>query len=502
MKKMNQKQFNKLRTEFLPEALEIVERPAAPLGNIIIWLVFILLFAFILWACIGKMDEVAVARGRIMAEEGIQEIQAAGTGIVREIKVKEGDTVHRGDVLYCMEKEIEQKNIDYSEGEIGLLELRIELLGGLLAGRDITEYRRGDYNAEQMEVVESMISMNEADKLSLEEYEIAVKTAKNQYDLAGNSLDNSQSKTDYLEKQKELQEKSDNLESTLKIELEILENNYKYASAEAQKYQKLYEAGAKPKAEWEEKVKEAESLEKQIAIKKIDIENESLSQKGNNANALYQIKESKNESRNQQGTVEERKQNYESAVKNLEAARNQRNEKLYEMKQQYLGELKQYDLQIAEQYNQYENKNIVALYDGVVKSLEVDKEGAVVTATQVVAQMIPDSGAMIVEAEVYNSDIGYVEIGQDVDIKVDTYDYQKYGKLNGTVAYISPDAAENEQMQKVYKVNVLLDNANSRKLDISQGMECTVEIKTDKRRIIEFFLEPLTDALDRGLKER
>lgn len=502
MKKMNQKQFNKLRTEFLPEALEIVERPAAPLGNIIIWLVFILLFAFILWACIGKMDEVATARGQIIAEEGIQDIQAAGTGIVTEIKVKEGDTVHRGDILYCMEKEIEQKNIDYSEGEIGLLELRIELLGELLAGRDIRQYRKGDYNAEQMEIVESMISMNEADLLSLEEYEIAVKTAKNQYDLAGDNQDNSQKKTAYLENQKKLQDESDDLESTLKIELEILENNYKYASAEAQKYQKLYEAGAKSKAEWEAKVNDTESLEKQIAIKKIDIENETLSQKGNSANTLYQIQESKNESRNQQGTAEERKQNYESAVKNLKTAQSQRNEKLYEMKQQYLSELKQYDLQIAEQYNQYENKNITALYDGVVKSLEVDKAGAVVTATQVVAQMIPDSGTMIVEAQIHNSDIGYVEIGQEVDIKVDTYDYQKYGKLNGTVAYISPDAAENEQMQKVYKVNVLLNDTNSSKLDISQGMECTVEIKTDKRRIIEFFLEPLTDALDRGLKER
>ena len=62
MKRTNQNKFNKLRREFLPETLEIVERPTAPLGNIIIWLVFVLLLAFILWACIGKMDEVATAR--------------------------------------------------------------------------------------------------------------------------------------------------------------------------------------------------------------------------------------------------------------------------------------------------------------------------------------------------------------------------------------------------------------------------------------------------------
>lgn len=502
MKKTDQRKFNKLRTEFLPEALEIVEHPAAPLGNIIIWLVFVLLFAFFLWACIGKMDEVATARGQVMVDEGIQEVQAAGTGIVTEVKVKEGDTVKRGDVLYCMDKEIEQKNIDYSEGEIGLLELRMELLNELLAGKDIKGYRNRNYDAEQMEIIEAMISMDDTDKLSIEEYEAAVQTAKKQYELAENNVGSSQSKMDYLEEQKKFQNQSEQLGSTLEIELEILQDSYQYTVEEAEKYKKLYEAGAKSKTEWKEKANEAESLKKQIAIKQIDIQNEELSQKGDSNSISYQIEESKNESENQKGMVGERKQNYESAIKNLESAKSQRNEKLYEMKQQYLGELKQYDVQIAEQYDQYENKDIVALYDGVVKSLEVDKEGAVVTATQVVAEIIPDSNAMIVQAEVLNSDIGYVEVGQDVDIKVDTYDYQKYGKLSGTVAYISPDAVENEQMQKVYKVEVVLDDNSDRKWEVSQGMECTVEIKTDKRHIIEFFLEPLTDALDRGLKER
>ena len=227
-----------------------------------------------------------------------------------------------------------------------------------------------------------------------------------------------------------------------------------------------------------------------------------MSKKGDSKSISYQIEESKSEFQNQKGTVEERKQNYETAMKNLESAKNQRNEKLYEMKQQYIGELKQYDVQIAEQYNQFENKDIIAFYDGVVKSLEIEKEGAVVISTQVVADIIPDSNAMIVEAEISNSDIGYVEIGQEADIKVDTYDYQKYGKLRGTVVYISPDATENDQMQKVYKAEVVIADDSSREWQVSQGMQCTVEIKTDQRHIIDFFLEPLTDALDRGLKER
>lgn len=502
MSKRNQKKIDKLRTEFLPEALEIVERPTAPLGNIIIWFVFALLFVFVLWACIGKLDEVASARGQIAADEGIQEVQAAETGIVRTVKVKEGDAVHRGDVLYCIEKEIEQKNIAYSEGEIGLLELQIELLGKLLAGEDITEYQNEDYPVQQQEVIETMIAMNEVDELSIEEYELAAQTAKNQYELADRNLGSNQDKADYLNEQKKLQDKSNRLKSTLEIELALLKGNYEYTAAEAAKYQELYEAGAKSKAEWEEKANEVENLKKQIAIKEIEIKNEALTQKSDEKNIDYQIAESKNESENQKGTLEDRKKNYESAVKNLETAKSQRKEKLYEMKQQCLEELKKYDLQIAEQYNQFENMDIVALYDGVVKSLAVDKAGSVVTAAQVVAEIIPDSTTMIVKAEVNNRDIGYVALGQDVDVKVDTYDYQKYGKLHGVVTYISPDATETEQAQKIYKVEILLERDSGKDWTVSQGMECTVEIKTDKRRIIDFFLEPLTDALDRGLKER
>ncbi len=502
MKKGGNKKFNKLRVEFLPEALEIIEKPADPLGNIIIWAVFLLLFAFLLWACLGKVDEVAVARGQVMSDDGVQEIQAAGSGIVTKVMVAEGQQVKAGDILYSMDKELEKKNIDYSEGEIGLTELRVELIDQLLNGKDIREYREGRYNQDQREVIEYMISLNESDELSVKSYETAVANAKNQYDLAVNNLGNSKDKEDYLKEQKQIQDKSQKLASTGSIELEILKSNYKFASTEAEKYQKLYEAGAVSKVQWQEKVNEADNLKKQIDIKNIEIKNEKLSKKSDASSIDYQISESQAESANQQGTIEEMKNNYDAAVLNLENAKKERDSRLYEMREQCMESLKQYGVTVTQQYYEYENKNIYAPYDGVIKVLNVDKAGAVVTATQAVAEILPDTSHLIVEAEVSNSDIGFIESGQKADIKVDTFDYQKYGMLHGSVIYISPDAIENERMEKIYKVNILLDEESAGKLELSQGMQCSVEIKTDTRHIIEFFLEPLTDALGSSLKER
>ena len=502
MKDKDRKAFNKLKVEFLPEALEIVEKPTAPLGNIIIWAVFLLLLAFILWSCFGKIDEVATARGQIMSDDGVQEVQAAGTGIVTEVNVKEGQSVKKGEILYSMDREVERLNIEYSEGETGLLELKVELLNQMLLGKDIEAYRNGNYDKEQIEVIEEMITLDKSAKLSVQEYETAVQNAKNQYEISEKAVEANKDTDDYLQEQKDLQQKSHDLKNTASIELEILQNNYDYAKQEAKKYKKLYETGAVSKTDWEKKVNEAETLEKQIEIKQIEQQGSEITKQSEKSNMDYQISENDANQTAKQGTLAEMKSNYEMAVLNLDNAKKQRDGTLYEQKEQCIAKLKEYGITLAQQYYEYENKDIIAPDDGVIKTLNIGKEGAVITTTQVVAEILPAASQTIVEAEVSNQDIGFVETGQEVDIKVDTYDYQKYGKLTGNVIYISPDAIENEKLEKIYKVNVLLDEESSNALELTQGMQCSVEIKTDRRRIIEFFLEPLTEALDNSLKER
>lgn len=502
MKDKGRKAFNKLKVEFLPETLEIVEKPAAPLGNIIIWAVFLLLLIFIIWSCFGRIDEVATARGQIMSEDGVQEVQAAGTGIVTKVYVKEGQSVKKGELLYSMDREMEKLNIEYSEGETGLLELRAELLNQMLLGKDIEAYRNGNYDKEQMEVIEEMITLNKSAQLSVQEYETAVENAKNQYEIAKKAMAANQDTDDYLQEQKDLQQKSHDLKNTMGIELEILQNNYDYAKQEAKKYKKLYETGAVSKADWEKKTNEAETLKKQIEIKKIELQGSELTKEGEKSNMDYQISENEANQTTKQGTLSEMKSNYDMAVLNLDNAKKQRESTLYEQKEQCIAKLKEYGVTLAGQYYEYENKDITAPYDGVIKTLNIGKEGAVVTAAQPVAEILPSASQIMVEAEVSNQDIGFVEIGQEVDVKVDTFDYQKYGKLTGRVIYISPDAIENEQFEKIYIINVLLDEDSIHALELVQGMQCSVEVKTNRRRIIEFFLEPLTEALDNSLKER
>lgn len=501
MKDRDARKFNKLRIEFLPEALEIVEKPVAPLGHVIIWSVFLVLLIFILWACFGKVDEVTTARGQITSEDGVQEIQAMGTGIITKVYVSEGEAVKKGDLIYSIDKEVEKLDIDYSQGEIGLLELRVELLNQMLLGKDIAQYRDGQYSAEQLDIIEEMIVMNQSLELSVEGYEIALENAKNQYKLAETTVETNDYTAEYFKEQQTLQEETYGLKNTVSIELEALEENYEYAKKEADKYKTLYEAGALAKNEWEKKCNEAANLEKQIEIKEVELQDSELTKQGEQSNLNYQINENNTNSIVKQGSVEESKANYDTALLNLENAKKQRDSTLLEQKEQCVDKLKEYGVTLTQQYYEYEQKDIIAPYDGVIKTLNYGKEGSVVTSTQPVAEILPDTEQLIVEAEVSNKDIGFVEIGQEVNVKVDTYDYQKYGMLTGVVIYISPDAIENEKLEKIYKVQILLGN-DTDKPELTQGMECSVEIKTGRRHIIEFFLEPLTEALDNSMKER
>jgi len=86
-------------SRFLPAALEVIERPVSPTGRITTWVLLIGFVATVAWLCLGKVDIVASAQGRIMPTDDVKLVQAANTGIVRTIYVHDGDVVKKGQPL-------------------------------------------------------------------------------------------------------------------------------------------------------------------------------------------------------------------------------------------------------------------------------------------------------------------------------------------------------------------------------------------------------------------
>ena len=102
--------------------------------------------------------------------------------------------------------------------------------------------------------------------------------------------------------------------------------------------------------------------------------------------------------------------------------------------------------------------------------------------------------------------IGFLKEGQKAEVKLDTFPFQKYGTIKGKVISISPDAFEDEKMGPVYKIKVEMEKiyivVDGKKVAVSPGMAVSVEVKTNKRRIIEFFLSPIIKYADESLTLR
>jgi hemolysin D len=146
--------------------------------------------------------------------------------------------------------------------------------------------------------------------------------------------------------------------------------------------------------------------------------------------------------------------------------------------------------------------------DGVVQQLAVTTIGGVVTQAQPLLTVVPESDALEVEAQVLNRDIGHVRTGQRVITKVETFDFMRYGYIEGEVSWVGTDAVQDDKLGPVYPVRIHLTTkqtphqVNGRKGDVSAGMSVTADIRTGERRMISYFLAPLLRYKEEALRER
>ena len=144
--------------------------------------------------------------------------------------------------------------------------------------------------------------------------------------------------------------------------------------------------------------------------------------------------------------------------------------------------------------------------EGYIGQIFIHTIGGVVTPAEKLMSVVPKDAKLKIKATVMNQDIGFVQVGMPVSIKIDTFDFQKYGLLNGEVTYVSPNSIEDEKQGPIYEVFIKLLNSTlvveGKEQTVKTGMTTSNEIKIGKRRIIEFFIYPLIKYLDESIKVR
>ncbi len=144
--------------------------------------------------------------------------------------------------------------------------------------------------------------------------------------------------------------------------------------------------------------------------------------------------------------------------------------------------------------------------NGTVQQLAMNTVGGVVTSAQELMVIVPKNQKLEVEAMLLNKDIGFVHEGQNAEVKIDTFNFTKYGVIDAKISNISRDAVENKDLGLVYAMRLKIEKNNvyvdNKLVDLSPGMQVTAEIKTGQRRIIEYLLTPLLRYQNESIRER
>lgn len=433
---------------FLPAHLELVETPVSPTARWTMRIVIALFCVALLWSVFGQLDIVAVAQGKTVAGSRTKLIQPSETAVVKRILVQDGQRVRKGDLL--VELDATQAAADYAKA------------GEAWTAARLAELRFAALVAALQEGSPPSLASDAA--LAPESLAASQRLAVSQFDA-------------YQAKRRNLQAAIEQRQAELASARSLigpLKESARIATDRAQDYGRLVK---------EQYVGRHEYLQREQ--ERIEAERDLTAQR----NQVPQF----------------------SAA--LEAARDELASLDADMRQQTLDGLRQAQAEAAqyapEVTSTRHRDSLMQLrspVDGTVQQLAIHTVGGVVTPAQPLLAVVPGGDALEVEATVLNRDIGFVRTGQRATVKIESFPYTRYGYLEGEVLNVSHDAAQDEKLGLVFPARVRLRKAtleiDGALVSLTPGMSLSVEIKTGKRRVIDYLLSPLQQHGDEAFRER
>ncbi|AOY98752.1 hemolysin secretion protein D [Cupriavidus sp. USMAHM13] len=432
---------------FLPAALSLQEAPVSPAPRVAMWLLMTFALLALLWSIFGRIDVVAVAQGKIVPSHRTKVIQPLETAAVKAIHVTDGQVVRAGDLLLELDATAAQADRERLAGDLQVARLQVER-------------------------AEALMQALAGGKVPL---------------LAGDGTD--------VGKRAEAQR--------------LLEGQYQEYRA---RLARLDAAMARSEAEIRSTQAQVDKLSRTavIARQRADdyktlVERKFVSQHGYLEREQVRIE--------QEADLAAQRSRLRELAASLREAQEQRTALSAETRRSALESLadgQQKAAALAQEWHKAETRarlmRLVAPVGGTVQQLAVHTVGGVVTPAQPLMVIVPKDDALEVEAFVENKDIGFVRAGQEAEAKIETFQYTRYGTVPASVASVSHDAQFDEKRGWIYSSRIRLDRSTMQvdgtEVGLSPGMSVAVEVKTGKRRVIEYFLSPLMTYRQESLRER
>lgn len=453
-------------TAFLPAALSLQQTPVHPSPMRAAWVIMALFMLALIWSIFGRVDIVAVAQGRIVVSDRTKVIQPLESSVVKAIHVKDGDRVKAGQLLIELDSTSTQADANRVSQEQTSAKgntIRFKTLLKAMSGKSL-----------------KMPSLNE-----LPESEQRTVIAQTQADWA--DIQNKRAK---LNAEIELRRAE---VATIKQQVAKLEATLPIARQREQDYLALSKDGFVAHHVGQDRTRERIELEKDL-----DTQNARL------AEARASREESK------------------QALAAYEA-------ETLKMLQEKLAESELRKGQTGEEAVKANMRQaltkLTAPVSGTVQQLAVHTTGGVVTPAQVLLVVVPDEAQVTAEVQIENKDIGFVREGLEAEIKLDAFPYTRYGTIPAKLTVVAADAvtrpgaipqdpqtgapltadkanAAAATFPATLQLSQTMLNVEGKTVRLTPGMTLTAEVKTGKRRVIDYLLSPIAEHAQESLRER
>lgn len=436
--------------QFLPAALELQDSPIHPAPRVTMWLIMAFAALSLTWACVGKIDVVATASGKVIPSGKTKVIQPSETAVVKAIHVHDGQTVRAGELLV----ELDPTTADADVGRIQ---------SDLLAAR-IDNARAGAMLQAINHSQPPVLPQAAIQDASPEHVLAAQRWLQGQYQEYRSNLDLAEA--EIAMRQADIQ--------SARAQVTSLQKSLPIAVKLAEDYEHLLSKQYISRHGYLEKEQARLDIERQLSVQQTAIQQ---------ATAARQEAE-----RRREGVVAQTRR------------------AMLDLLQQADQKIASLNQDLAKARYQEDLTTLEAPVDGTVQQLAVHTIGGVVTPAQQLMAIVPQDQSVEVEAMLENKDIGFVHPGQAVTVKVETFTYTKYGTLEGEVVSVSRDAIEDEKRGLIYSSKIRLKSdhlsVNGQDIKLSPGMAVSAEVKTDSRKVIDYFLSPLEQHVHESLGER
>lgn len=429
--------------QFKPDATAIEEAPIPVSANAALYTVLTLLLIGIVWSIFGSVDRIVVAPGKIATRTPLVVMQPFTTSRIAQIAVQPGDHVRKGQVLVSFDPAFAQADVASLEHKVRSLTAQTERIEAQLNGTPFLALPTDSKERQtQAQIYDQEMSAYSAEMAQRESRVGAV---------------NSQLKAEYAA--------VDGLKQQLNMANQVVDI-----------YQRLLDQKAGAPLD----LMKAQSSAVESSMK--------LTTAVGDARKLAQ----------QRAEIDAERQSY------LDKWRSDHNQQLVQARQD-LAEASE-SLNKAQKLKDFTQLRAPA--SGYVLEIADRSVGSVMKEAETLITLVPDGAALYVEANVPSRDVSYLKPGADVRVKLEAYPFQKYGTLNGKLAVISADSIplkEGDESKLVYRAQVKLTDLphelSAKGLRIRPGLVATAEIKTGKRSIASYILNPILRTADEGMRE-